>query len=122
VIQLSTLSFEALKGKRFQNLFNLALRILNHPSIAFLSPNVSYSCFNPNLCRVHLYQGPLSVFMTGLFSQYLRTSLANLITNGASGFLIQPVIPLQTPLSRIIKEMAFYWRAAAQKISSPLML
>ena len=79
VIQLSTLFFDALGGKRFQNLLSLDFKILNQPSIAFLSPNVSYSCFNSNLCKAQRYHGPLSVFITGLFLQYLRISLTNFI-------------------------------------------
>ena len=65
----STLSFEAFEGKRFQNLFNLAFKILNHPSIAFLSPNVSCSYFKPILFNAHLYHGALSILINGLFSQ-----------------------------------------------------
>jgi len=68
VNHFSTLSFGAFEGKRFQNLFNLALRILNHPSIALLSPNVSCLYYKPILCNIHLY-GALSTIINGLSSQ-----------------------------------------------------
>ena len=67
------LSFEVLKGNRFQNLLSLKFKILNQPSIAFLSPKVSYSCCNPNLCSVSI---PWSSIC--FYDRFILTVLENL--------------------------------------------
>jgi len=73
--QLCTESKELLNGNLLKNLLVLPLSREKNPSTAFLFPKVSYLYFNPILFRAQRYHGPLSTMISGLFSQYLRTSL-----------------------------------------------